>query len=191
MPVTQRPEYSRPPVPLSLLLWGLPAILVLGPRSAEAQSPDALPRQGIPISQQGNLSETGGSPLLISHQATRAWSESMTRFSSAILVACLSLAVLGCEDGAVMPHSGAPSTSIPEPQVQTDPMPDPASVLAGRANAAGPVRTNNAHRHASGFTTRCSAWPRRRTGTSWLLTPAPALRPVAAPPTFPSRASAT
>jgi len=77
----------------------------------------------------------------------------MTRFPIVILVAGLALAVLGCEDGAVTPHSEAPSTSASEPQIQIDPMPDPASVLAGHENAAGPMRTNGVHRPSSGFTT--------------------------------------
>ena len=62
-PSRKGPNTPAPPVSLPLLLLVLAAILVLGPRSAEAQSPDAIPRQGIPITQQGTLSESGG-PLL-------------------------------------------------------------------------------------------------------------------------------
>lgn len=40
-------------VPLALLLSVLATILVLGPGTAEAQSPDVPPRQGVPITQQG------------------------------------------------------------------------------------------------------------------------------------------
>ena len=55
-------------VPFALLVSALAAIPALGPRSAEAQSPgaespEALPRQGIPMTQQGILAENGGAPL--------------------------------------------------------------------------------------------------------------------------------
>ena len=59
-PSRKGPNTLAPPGSLPLLLLVLGAILVLGPRSAEAQSPDAIPRQGIPITQQGTLSESGG-----------------------------------------------------------------------------------------------------------------------------------
>jgi hypothetical protein len=62
-PSRKGPNTLAPPVSLPPLLLVLAAILILGPRSAEAQSPDAIPRQGIPITQQGTLSESGG-PLL-------------------------------------------------------------------------------------------------------------------------------
>jgi hypothetical protein len=62
-PLRKGPSTLVRPVPLSLLLAVLAATLALGSRSAEAQSPEAIPRPGIPISQQGILSESSG-PLL-------------------------------------------------------------------------------------------------------------------------------
>ncbi|MFB6249481.1 MAG: ScyD/ScyE family protein [Salinibacter sp.] len=77
----------------------------------------------------------------------------MTRFLSIILLACLSLVLLGCEDGAVAPHSEAPSASS-EVQDRTDSMPsDPASVLSGRPDAAGLMGLKSAHGPSSGFAT--------------------------------------
>lgn len=75
----------------------------------------------------------------------------MTRFFISILVAFLSVALLGCEDGAVTPSSEAPSDRSSEMQVRTDPVPDPASVLIGRSVDAGPMRTKSAHGTSSGF----------------------------------------
>lgn len=77
----------------------------------------------------------------------------MRRLPGAILVALLSLALVGCEDGAVAPGSDAPPNQSSEAQVRGAPMPDPASVLSGSPDAADPVRMKDAHAPSSGFST--------------------------------------
>ena len=76
----------------------------------------------------------------------------MTRFLNVLLVVLISFAVVGCEDGAVTSTSDVRSDDPSETHLQTDRMPDPASVLSGQSRTLPSEQTKSAHGPSTGFT---------------------------------------